>query len=50
MNLTLIRELDANNPRDVREAYREAGLYLTNYKRVGKYKNEDGFIYYKYIY
>lgn len=46
--LTLIRELDYNNPKDVKEAYRN-GLYLDAYRRVGKYKNESGFIYYRYI-
>ena len=46
--LKLIRELDPNNERDVKEAYRN-GLYLTQTKRVGKYKNSEGFIYYRYI-
>ncbi len=46
--LQLMRELDPSNDRDVKEAYRN-GLYLTSFKRVGKYKDEKGFIFYRYM-
>ena len=44
----LIRELDCNNKRDVNEAYRN-GRNLDQFRRVGKYRDRLGFIYYFYI-
>lgn len=49
VELQLIRELNPEVKRDVNEAYRENGLTLDNYHRVGKYKDKLGFVYYLYI-
>lgn len=50
VELQLIRELDNDNKKDQNEAYRN-GFIIDRYsfRKVGKYKDRNGFIYYRYI-
>lgn len=51
VELQLIRVLDNDNKKDQNEAYRNAGIIIDRYsfKQVGKYKDRNGFIYYRYM-
>ena len=51
VELQLIRVLDNDNKKDQNEAYRNAGIIIDRYsfRQVGKYKDRNGFIYYRYI-